>query len=847
MKKKILSMLVALCMLISAMPAFAFFADNVTIPETSVLCYYDFEKFAASASTNIAFTEQSNYGGPMYYANGFVLEADNNKYFIHSGANFMYGVRERVNGNKDAISSGVLKLEYKVKIPTPASATYADIFFATFNPAEGDGARAYFNTPAATADGAVIHFANAIHDGAKVGPSENAVTKEVNYDQWYTITMIVDYDNNKVFQFLDGKRVAAYSQTEENFNKFHSFNYGGLSKGTAAATTSESIQMDNFLVERLDSADVTAKVVNVGANYVDVEFDASLIANDSFVASNFAAKKLDGSDAVSAQTVTMTEVDKIRVEFADNFAAGSNYELIVNADVVEAGTNLTMAKGTKLMFATAAASSAQTLIDLNFNDKENHFATAENSADFNTYYYQSASSTDTSTAFVTQKDLTDDYATVTSRGDGETGSNFRILQFKHSPTEADYQSLVFPFANNASVKSGKITIEFEAMLEGTAGTVGGAFETAYGLRDTKNTATAFDYTSTWADATVFAGHETWSGHQKDLTPALVGKRGKPSTWYGGPNVVEGSQASDWLAAHRLVQLNYTGKTNTTVMDKYKIVVDLDNDIFEIYFNDVLKYTSTYMPGGINDGEYDAFVLTTVHGNSSLYNYFYMDNLKVTREGAAEEVLTIDSAAFEVEDETVAYNSEVAFDTNKMTITMSEEVGAVNKELVKLSGSDDYTVSASGNVITLEFANGLTCGENYTVTLSKDLAAASGAKVGADTVLSFTTNAGKVTYTLPVVTVNGAAPETGAVAANDAIVVSVGAKAGAPCTATIVIAAYKGDTLADVAYDVVTSSTGTLVYEYSASENFAGADVIKAFVLDNLDDITPYTASYSVGE
>ena len=84
-------------------------------------------------------------------------------------------------------------------------------------------------------------------------------------------------------------------------------------------------------------------------------------------------------------------------------------------------------------------------------------------------------------------------------------------------------------------------------------------------------------------------------------------------------------------------------------------------------------------------------------------------------------------------------------------------------------------------------------------------------------------------------------------AGSAITAAVNAKAGVPCTATIIIAGYKGDTLADVAHGVVTDSDGTLEFEYSASEAFAGSDVIKVFVFDNLTDITPYVANLTIGE
>ena len=91
MKSKLISLMLALCIVVSATPAFAFFANDVAIPETGVLTYHDFENNSVSTSaanqlqaySGGVYNITSNPDADMYYANVAVKQEQNgNKYVV---------------------------------------------------------------------------------------------------------------------------------------------------------------------------------------------------------------------------------------------------------------------------------------------------------------------------------------------------------------------------------------------------------------------------------------------------------------------------------------------------------------------------------------------------------------------------------------------------------------------------------------------------------------------------------------------------------------------------------------------------------------------------------------------
>lgn len=865
--KKIISILTVLCILVSAMPAFAYFADNVAIPETGVLCFHDFENYSPTTAgssvlqvyTGDAAAGTATYwGGNMYNANVHIKEADGNIYVAHAvnGAALKYGIRDRgtltPNNKNEYFASGVLKLAYDVLVPettnTAAEGNYM-YYYTTNNTTNGN---AYLNQVTSNATEASINFSTKLLSGARPSANEvtkgNAVKKVINNNQWYNITMVVDYETNTVSQFLDGELVASYEATASEMKTYQGFSTGGMKKDGGESNANTFMRIDNFLVERVAKYDVEANVVNVGTNYVDVEF-GKVVDSADVTAEAFSLTKLDGTATADATSVTKLSNYKYRVNFEANFVAASKYELVVNGDINEAGTPNKVAEGTKLLFNTEITDTTEVLVYNGDNgsssDTPDNYdlpKTTEAAAKFTKCYF---SGDDGTNDFATSTEKLIGYASISSNAT-VTPNIYRAIVITHTTTTKnnEHASLVIPFTNGVSVSSGIIEVEFNAAIRPDSS---GWLDMAFGLRDKAHPETTYAYDTAWADATQFMGlinartsytmsDNTTKNNYKYLVPGAPEAKGRPVT-LGKTNTEDGTSPY-WNSSYALATVDEKAITSL-YSDKYKFVVDLDNDFFEVYYNDNKVYTSDYMPGRVNDGVYDAFVLTSNYWNAARSNCMFFDNLKVTHRASA---LNLDSAAFEVGGEKVAYNKIVDFSADKMTITMKENVGTVNPDLVKLSGRDNYEVSADGKVITLSFPNGLKNETDYTVTLDSTLASTNGATLGSDVVLTFKTVTGEITYQTPVVDISNAS-----LTAGDVVNVSVNAKRGIECSATIVIAAYKGDTLADVAFDVVTDNDGVLNFEYTVTEKFAGADVVKVFVLDNLTDITPYTANFSIGE
>jgi len=848
MKKRIVSMLTVLCMLISAVPALAFYPTGSYVPGLGVLCFHDFEDIPVSLAINAAtylqgYTGGKYTGGDMYYANGFVLDdAGGNNYFRHAstGANFKYGLRDRVDTTipetNEYFNEGLLKLQYDVMVPSAESAVEQSIYYQTSNKLDDTKYRSYLNSIVSTADGAKAVFATALNrDARPQADDEHVAVIELENDKWYTITMIVDYENSKVFQFLDGVRVAAFANTYENIKNYCGFSYGGISQvgQPDAGKESEYIGIDNFLVERIAADNVKAEIVNKGKNFVDLEFDAVVLENGTYTSSNFSLKNLDGSVAPAVTEVAKLALDKFRITFAEDLAKGATYELIINADVSEAGTQNKMAKGAKIFFSTQAEGEVVLAFDANGGWSVDAPNGAEEAAAFTKYFHVGSDGTND---FASSTSKLNGFAGITSGGDGATGDNYRVLSITPTSKTAENEnnSLVIPFADNQTIDSGIIEAEFEAIIDPESS---GWLEMAFGLRDTKNPETEYGYNSAWGDAAQFMGllgsddsftmDNGTKNNYRNLVPGIPEAKGIPAV-----KKLEsiGTQkiSPDWNEGY-VVQSRISEKGNTTPdYDKYKFVADLDNDFFELYYNGEKVYTSDYMPGNVNDGVYDAFVITTNYWGAARVNWVYFDNLKVSK---IDKALTIDNAEFQVGAKKASYANTVDFSANRMKIRMSEEIDDVT-DLVTFSGSDMCEIYADGFDIVLEFEEGLTYNENYTVTLSKDLADIFGAKLGNDIVLSFKAVCDDITFGNPIITVDGDLLEAaGDIAENGKIEVTVNTKAGVPCSALIMVAAYKEGKLSGVAAGNISSKTGKLVLEHTADATFVGAETVKAFVFD----------------
>ena len=154
-------------MLVSAMPAFAYFADDVAIPKTGVLRFIDFDNYDVGTSVGM----QINRGGFMLNSGGYIVQdSTGNKCWTSQGANnntFRYGIRTNESSKAtEAFSSGKLKIEYDVKVPqSQAGVDGNEIYIYTDN---NDNAYSYIHTVASSAGGAEMYFAKQHNRWAKV-------------------------------------------------------------------------------------------------------------------------------------------------------------------------------------------------------------------------------------------------------------------------------------------------------------------------------------------------------------------------------------------------------------------------------------------------------------------------------------------------------------------------------------------------------------------------------------------------------------------------------------------------------------------------------------------------------
>ena len=868
MKSKLISLMLALCIVVSATPAFAFFANDVAIPETGVLTYHDFENNSVSTSaanqlqaySGGVYNITSNPDADMYYANVAVKQEQNgNKYVVlgATSAGFAYGIRDRqdtkLSNYTEYFSSGILKLEYKVLVPETENETFDSnyMYYRTLN---NSGKAAYFNQVSSTKGNASINFATKLRNGTR--PTDDAVANGeavkvvIENNRWYTVTMIVDYEKRQATQYLDGEFVAAYTTSAKDIIDCHGFSVGGFTKAGNEADISTFMWIDDFLVERLAGGIIKSEIKEFGSNYVDVKFATGIDKSETPDPEDYELKVLGEADAITAETAELIESDVLRVTFAEDFKSNTNYELILNGTLTELGNPDRYVKvGTKLLFVTEAEISERILLDQNFDDVT--FPTAETSADFEDFYYEAK---DADGNFTTQKDLTYKYVTGVEGGDAE--ANATIMQVSHLREDGrnSQKAVVFPFENGLTARSGILEVEFEASTDGAST---GYFELAFGLRDTANPETSYDYNTAWSDAAQFAGLVHKTSKQKYLVPAMRDAKGHLASYYMG-SVASGNMATWWNDSYNLAEIDFAGKTASDSLDKYKLVIDLDKDMFEIYYNDANVYTSNYLPGNVTDGNYDAFVLTSLRGSSQAASTLYFDNLKIKH--TASVANGVKDISFEKYDGTkYSYGELLPAGTKKIIIDFKNELddSTISENIEILGGDDSYFVYADGAKAVIELDNCLTAETEYTILVKADLLDKTEMPLGKELPFVVNTDEGEVIYNNPVVTLNGSPLNAASgITPGDNITVEASYINTTPNKKSfcVVLLAYedlnndgvlslKGVAANEYYADSTSPYTDTCIITKTADASFVGAKVVKAFVFNNISDLNPLTDAF----
>ncbi|MBQ2695695.1 MAG: zinc metallopeptidase [Clostridia bacterium] len=331
-------------------------------------------------------------------------------------------------------------------------------------------------------------------------------------------------------------------------------------------------------------------------------------------------------------------------------------------------------------------------------------------------------------------------------------------------TSTGSSTVYLPFSK--PVSDGVLTVEFDTVPESAF-----YIEYGFGLRDTENVATEFNPWTSWTDATLFGGFTSWgSGHAncvvgqrnvRNVLPAVGPLADDPTSpsfdkavynnWYDDATMkareefVFGSSTANYnghvanSAGVRDVHGSVMNLTSTAyggegfqTWQTWKFVIDLDNECFDFYINDVLKKSMDYIPGG-SAGTYDAFAIfsglfannktaTNING-SGKENVLFVDNVTVTHEGEGAN--------------RIQENSQPTIKVDGAALT---DLNAITANSV-VSAYADYLADAKGGKILLAaYKDGeLVATKVATADATKIIAvAARGSEgfVGADTVRAF---------------------------------------------------------------------------------------------------------------
>ncbi len=539
---------------------------------------------------------------------------------------------------------------------------------------------------------------------------ESSATNTVNleFDKWYNVETVIDYDAGTVSYYVDGVWAAASNAVPDDVLKCFTMAYMQLAKAGKANSTTENpviFSMDNFKIEH-DSPELEAKISEVGSNYAEVEFARPVDLKNGITASLAA---LDGSASIAASSYEQTGYNTVKFNFDGVIESGRSYELVFDGDVRAAYGDGKIAAGGGVIFAAPAAKQTTELINLDFDD---------NSIGNAVLTHQNADNT----AFVDEAERTGDYASV------EDG----VLVYDHymDVSGEERNGLKFPFKDGMTVDKGVITVEFDAAVRGDASRT----RAMYGLYDPNKTDVS------WSSATVFGGISPYSGNRMSFA--------KSSADYRTRTAADSSMEAT-------VALLKEGD-----MHHYKYEIDLDTNTYKIYYDGSLVEELDYFPGGAADNSFDAFVMSGLYYSEASgdrgQTFLLLDNLKVTAETSSPAVSGVSFVKYDNSE--APYAREVSSGTKQIKIAFTKAMAQSVTDCITIDGltADDYSVSYDNNTAVIDLAKYLAPSTSYTLRISAGAQAADGGTIGAAAAYIFTTDSGEVIYNKPVIKVNGEA-------------------------------------------------------------------------------------------
>ncbi|MBQ9915416.1 MAG: Ig-like domain-containing protein, partial [Clostridia bacterium] len=509
--------------------------------------------------------------------------------------------------------------------------------------------------------------------------------------------------------------------------------------------------------------------------------------------------------------------------------------------------------GTKLSFNTGIETVTTTLLDEDFESVT--WPNGETASSFAEVYQSYMPDESAENPSVYGDTDTWQYQQVTNEGDFLKEITHNDSTMLHTDQNAEMSlaesglDVVFPLSK--PVSTGVVEISFDVLKNSAS-----SQRLSFGLRDTSYTgAVSYDPMTSWSGSTLFGGYTYWSSWRHCIVTNYAENRTQIADGYANnKNSSNKPGSGTWtdIAGASLITNNYTAQQTleNNAIHSWHFVVDLDQKNYSVYLDGALKKTMNFIPGGGENGVYDAFtvnLMTSSNAESvgaSTARNVLMDNIKVT---VKEPMATVTGVSFEKYDGKV-YGHSALLDagTEKAIISFSKEMDEDSFDHITVTDVKNtaYTVIKEGNTAVIDFTNCLYPNTEYTITIGGEVADMSGGTLGKDTVLSFTSSAGETRVDDPVLESDG---KRLYVIGNITKGQSLTAKTGILNTkreqveAHLFVSAYKGGCLTSIKQknlSLTTDFKNDIEINFTADDGFVNADEIKLILVNNLTDLQP---------
>lgn len=665
---------------------------------------------------------------------------------------------------------------------------------------------------------------------------------EMEFDKWYDIDVVVNYNDKTVKYYVDGEFVVQPDIDKSRFEThFPMYSMSVAKVGNKGIESDQRLYMDNYKIEMLGNP-IEAKVSNYGEDYVDIKFSYPVSASDVEGMSAY-LKSADSDNENWISYAEKLENGEARLHFDETLEQGTAYEVIFDEEISPVwGGESVIPQGYSAFFTTSVEMQRTELLDIDFEDDFN-LSGAINNGDIQLFDSDNA---DTYTLNNEEKTLSH---LSLKEDDGNT-----YLEFKHNSAYHQNDNIQFNFVDDAEVTSGILVTEFDyaksyddpmyttngtalsgwdALMGPSRGYFGYVDKSVTTFTDDGNGNVTINIPSADADT---EGNRNSTYITKFIHGTSNWNNGNYGwgLFRGDPHKLGSANPEEWVTYKILADCN----------DKFihvKIETDLDNKNYKVYIDGVMCGEADFLPGGINDVIYSAFAMSASRYSQWVAegSRFLIDNIQSYNVVSSPYVTNISLTDYN-ENES-SFSSSASAGTNKMTIEFSSEVPNDAHNAVTINSADVTDIYSEGKYIIVEFGNCLTANEKYTFTIDESF--------GLDKafVVKFKADEGETIYGEPTFEVNGGylTDELGSINVGDSITVKTEvintSENIAECIMTL--AAYKGGYMTAVYGTELTllpedDYKDYAVIEVIADEKLKEAEAVKVFIINNASKANP---------